>query len=105
MRTHKWSELFAKMSPEAQAEVKRRTELALAAMDLQDLAKERGLTQEALACQLEKAQGNVSRMLRRTDMHVSTLQQVVEAMGGKLEITAHFPDKDYRIDQFEQTVT
>ena len=98
--THKYSELRAKMPPEDQALARRNKELMLAALDLGGLAKERGLTQEALANQLEKAQGNVSRMLRRTDMHVSTLQQVVEAMGGTLEITAHFPDKDYRIDQF-----
>lgn len=100
MRTHKWAELEEKMSPEARAEVARRVELTLAAMDLQDLLRERGFTQEELARQLEIAQGNVSRMLRRTNMHVGTLQDLIEAMGGKLEITAHFPDADYRIDQF-----
>ena len=38
-------------------------------------------------------------MLRRTDMHVSTLREIVEGLGGSLEITARFPDREYRIDQ------
>lgn len=88
------------MSPESQAQARRQTELMLAAIDLQNLLKERGYTQEELARQLEVAQGNVSRMLRRPNMHISTLQELIEAMGGKLQITAHFPDADYRIDQF-----
>src|ERR1051325_10775311 len=100
MRTHNWSELESRMSPEAREEVQRKVELALPAMDLQDLLSDRGITQEQLARQMEIHQGNVSRMLRRTNMNVSTLQQAIEAMGGELEIIAHFPDKDYRIDQF-----
>ena len=89
------------MPPEDQARARKQAELMLAAMDLHDILKERGYTQEELARQLEIAQGNVSRMLRRQTMQVDTLQAVIEAMGGKLEITAHFPDADYRIDQFE----
>lgn len=98
--THKYAELRAKMPPEDVALARQQSQLMRVAMDMQNLLNERGYTQEALARQLEIAQGNVSRMLRRTNMQVSTLQDVIEAMGGKLEITAHFPDADYRIDQF-----
>ncbi|HEX5871054.1 MAG TPA: XRE family transcriptional regulator, partial [Longimicrobium sp.] len=43
---------------------------------------------------------NVSRLERRDDMHVSTLREVVEALGGELEITARFPDgQAVRIDR------
>src|SRR5690349_21422024 len=97
---HKYAELRAQMSPESQARARRQTEIMLAAMDLRNLLKERGYTQKDLAQQLEIAQGNVSRMLRRPNMHVSTLQELIEAMGGQLQLTAHFPDADYRIDQF-----
>jgi DNA-binding Xre family transcriptional regulator len=100
MKTHKWKDLMAKMPPERVARAERKAELMLAAMDLQDLLCDRGITQEELAQQMEIGQGNVSRMLRRTNMNVNTLQDAIEAMGGKLEIIAHFPDKDYRIDQF-----
>ena len=100
MKTRKWAELEAKMSPERRAEIDRKVEIASAAIDLQNMLCERGITQEELASQMEIGQSNVSRMLRRTNMNVNTLQDAIEAMGGKLEIIAHFPDKDYRIDQF-----
>jgi hypothetical protein len=36
-------------------------------------------------------QAAVSKLERRTDMDVSTLQDFVRAMGGELKITARFP--------------
>jgi hypothetical protein len=33
-------------------------------------------------------------------MYISTLRDYIEAMGGELEITAHFPDTNVRINQF-----
>jgi hypothetical protein len=35
-------------------------------------------------------------------MYISTLLRFVEAMGGQLEIRAHFPEGDVRINQFEE---
>jgi hypothetical protein len=35
-------------------------------------------------------------------MYISTLRRFVEAMGGQLEIRAHFPEGDVRINQFEE---
>jgi transcriptional regulator with XRE-family HTH domain len=97
----KFSELRALMPLDAQERSTRKAEAMLAALELRDLARERGLTQEALAERLSTAQGNVSRILRREDMHVSTLREVVEAMGGELRLTAHFPDGDYDLLQFQ----
>ena len=34
-------------------------------------------------------------------MYISTLRRFIEAMGGKLEICAYFPDGDVKITQFE----
>jgi hypothetical protein len=34
----------------------------------------------------------VSKLERRADMYVSTLQSFVRAMGGELKITARFPE-------------
>jgi len=39
-------------------------------------------------------------MEKKTDMYISTLRRFVEAMGGQLDIRAHFPDGDVRINQF-----
>lgn len=102
---HKYSELRAKMSPDRRSRNEWAAEAMLAAMELDELRKARNLTQEELAERLQKRQGNVSRTLRRTDMHVSTLRDVIEAMGGELVITAHFSDVDVRIDQFDPVAT
>jgi transcriptional regulator with XRE-family HTH domain len=99
---HKWSELVAKMPAERRERMQRRVEAELAAMELAELRASRGLTQEELAQRLSTRQANVSQMERRTDMHISTLKQVIEAMGGELVITARFPDADVRLDQFDR---
>ena len=39
-------------------------------------------------------------MEKRADMYVSNLRRYVEAMGGKLEIVATFPDGSVRIANF-----
>jgi hypothetical protein len=37
-------------------------------------------------------------MESRSDVRVSTLRSVIEAMGGRMEIRAVFPDAEYVID-------
>lgn len=81
----------------AQARAARRTEQFEAIITLQELLRDRELTQETLADRLDRAQGNVSRTLRRSDLHLSTLREVIEAMGGELELIARFPDRAYAI--------
>jgi transcriptional regulator with XRE-family HTH domain len=71
-------------------------------MSLHELRNARELTQGALAEQLKLEQPAVSKLERRTDMYVSTLRKYVEAMGGQLEIIAHFPEGNVRISQFEE---
>jgi len=41
-------------------------------------------------------------MGRRTDMYISSLRGIIRAMGGDLEILAHFPDGEVRISPFEE---
>jgi transcriptional regulator with XRE-family HTH domain len=94
----KWSELKATLPPEAIEEARRTTEAMLAAIELNELRKARRLTQEQLAERLGIRQSNVSKLERRADVHVSTLRDVVEAMGGELRLTARFPDAEYELD-------
>ncbi|WP_409371075.1 helix-turn-helix domain-containing protein [Marinomonas pontica] len=48
------------------------------------------------------AQPNISQIENRPDALISTLKQYIEALGGKLEIHAKFPDgQDIEISQFE----
>lgn len=97
-----FEELRQKMSPES-----RRRSGGIAAklrkeMSLADLRRARDLTQETIAEMLGNRQAAVSKVERRDDMYVSTLRRYVEALGGELEITAHFPEGDVRISQFEE---
>jgi len=98
MATKSWDEIKAKAAPDTIAAAARKTEAMLAAFELNELRKARNLTQEDLARRLGTRQANVSKLERRTDVRVSTLREVVEAMGGELRITAHFPDAEYLIE-------
>jgi DNA-binding Xre family transcriptional regulator len=90
--TTKFSELRAKMSPEARAEARRLADEDLKEMPLHELRAARQLTQQQLAQTLEMTQAAVSQLEQRTDIYLSTLENFVEAMGGRLEMYAVFPD-------------
>jgi len=83
--------------------LERNAEQAAALLTVMDLAELRGtlnLTQEELAERLSIAQSNVSRLERRGDMLISTLQEVIRAFGGELRLSAVFPDGVVEINQF-----
>lgn len=93
-------ELEAKMSPEARARSEAKAKKMLAEMPLDELRQAREMTQEHLAKILGVNQAAVSKLERRADMYVSTLQDFVKAMGGELKITARFPEGTVEINQF-----
>lgn len=95
----KFKELLDKMPPEAKAEVKARAKKLLAELPLEELREARQITQEHLAETMHISQVAVSRMERRADLYLSSLQRIVVAMGGKLEILATFPDGSIRISR------
>jgi len=41
-------------------------------------------------------------MERRTDMNISSLRKLIEALGGELELLARFPEYTVKISQFER---
>jgi DNA-binding XRE family transcriptional regulator len=87
----KFDKLFRKMSPEAQKRVEDRVDEEYRALVLAELREAQDLTQAQLAERLGIDQGAVSKIERRTDMYLSTLRNVIQAMGGQLELTALFP--------------
>jgi ribosome-binding protein aMBF1 (putative translation factor) len=95
-------QLETKMGPERRAKVAARVEALLRDMPLDELREARAMTQEHLAKILNVKQSAISKMERRADMYVSTLQDFVTAMGGRLEIRAVFPDGAVRITQFSE---
>ena len=97
----KFSELRARMSPEAQARAAARTEAMLVEMQLQALRKARKVTQLEVAKAMSVEQAAVSKLERREDMYVSTLREYVKALGGELKLVASFPDAEIQVHPFE----
>jgi DNA-binding transcriptional regulator YiaG len=101
-KARNFKELEAEMTPEACERVAARVKETLDNMSLDQLRAARELTQEHLAEVLHIKQASVSKMERRADMYVGTLAKFIEAMGGRLEIRANFPDGAVRITQFSE---
>ena len=86
---------IAKLSPERRERVLARgQELIAEEMTLRELRLALDMTQEQLADLLETGQHGISRLERRNDMKLSTLENYVSALGGELKIVASFPDRD-----------
>jgi predicted transcriptional regulator len=95
-------DFVAKLPKKEQKAIRKRTaELIAEEATLRQLREARERSQTEVAKQLHIKQAAVSKLERRTDMYLSTLRGFIEAMGGKLEIVAHFPDQSVRITQFE----
>ncbi len=66
---------------------------AMQVVTLKDLRKAAKQTQEDLAAALGVGQDTISRLEKRSDMLLSTLEHYVESIGGKLELVATFPGR------------
>jgi DNA-binding transcriptional regulator YiaG len=103
-RTKTWKEIRdKKLSKEARDRVADRVERELLEMDLVELRKRiAGLTQVEVAELLDTTQSHLSQLERRDDMLLSSLADLVHALGGELELRARFPDgRIVRITQFQ----
>jgi DNA-binding XRE family transcriptional regulator len=72
---------------------KRTAVLIAEEMTMRELRKARKMTQVEMAKTLGVKQEQISRIEKRTDLHISTLRRSIEAMGGKLSLVAEFPDR------------
>ena len=82
------------LSPERRAVVEgHAADLIAEEATLRDVRKAMGLTQVHMAQTLKIGQNNVSRIEARSDLLISTLRGFVEAMGGRLNLIAEFPDR------------
>jgi predicted transcriptional regulator len=85
-----FSELTKGFSPARRARVAAKAAALREAMTLEELRKARSLSQEEVAEALAVNQPAVAKLEKREDMYVSNLRRYIEALGGTLEITAHF---------------
>jgi transcriptional regulator with XRE-family HTH domain len=87
-------EKLAELPAARRAKIEARTEALIAEeKSLRDLRRARTLTQKRMAKKLGIGQESVSKLESRSDMMLSTLRNYVEAMGGRLNLIAEFPDR------------
>jgi DNA-binding XRE family transcriptional regulator len=79
--------------PGAHEEIEARKAGLRAGLRLGELRQQRNQTQVNLARTLNTSQANVSRMERTSNPYLETLADYVDALGGRLEITAVFEDE------------
>ena len=86
-------EKLASLSPQRRAKIAARTEELIAEeKSLSELRRARALTQKSLARKLGIGQESVSKLESRSDLMLSTLRNYVEALGGRLDLVAKFPN-------------
>lgn len=95
-----YNELRARMSPERRRRNDEAVQDELRLMLLEELRKVESLSQAELARRMGVSQPAIARLEHQDDIQISTLQRLVQALGGALEITARLPSGDYRIGQF-----
>jgi len=93
--------LREKMGVKRVAKARNKAKEIQAEMLLTELRKLEGMTQVELARKLGIKQPAVSQLEQQGDMQVSTLQRIVVALGGVLEITVRLPGGEYRLGQFD----
>ena len=97
------------MSQARRDKINAMTREMLAEMPMHALRDALYFTQQQLAEELGVQQASISKLERRPDHLVSTLRRFVEAMGGELELRAHFPTGSVSItelgeaDKIEET--
>lgn len=79
------------ISPERRRRIdEKKAALKQEAATLEELRAALGVSQEELARLLDVQQPAISKLERRSDMRVSTLRELVEALGGELKLSAKF---------------
>jgi DNA-binding Xre family transcriptional regulator len=90
------------MSKSARERAARRTRQMLSELVLSEIRKLAGKSQRELAAALGIKQPSLSKLETQSDMQVSTLSRLIEALGGRLDLIASFPEHKIRIRQFER---
>jgi DNA-binding XRE family transcriptional regulator len=87
-------EMIASLPLESQARIEAQTQRMIDDYEtLQAIRKAHKHTQKALAEKLGVKQVTISKIENKADMLITTLGSYIEAMGGKLNLVAEFPNK------------
>jgi predicted XRE-type DNA-binding protein len=97
-----FADLKKEWSPERlAANVARKSKLMAEMLSLEQLREGLGISQQELANLMEVQQPAISKLVRGPDIKVSTLRDLIAAMGGELHIMATFPDRSVEIGNFK----
>ena len=100
--TTTWSEIRAnrlRTTPELEQSIAREREIIQAELRLASLRKHRKRSQTAVAKKLAISQARVSAIERGPDPRMSTVAGYIEALGGRLEMRAVFPDETLPVSE------
>ena len=95
-----FSELTKRHSPASKARVATKVTELRAMMALAELRDALDCTQADVSKLMKVKQPAVAKLEKRSDMHVSNVRRYVEALGGKLEITATIKGRKIEITNF-----
>lgn len=102
---HAFDGLTKDFTPERLARVDARKSELCAAMPLDELRQARAMARKTVGEALKMNRPAVAELERRTDMYVSSLRARIEAMGGRLNIIAEFPQGSVVITSFSDAGT
>ncbi|MGB3693480.1 MAG: XRE family transcriptional regulator [Spirulinaceae cyanobacterium] len=98
----KFSNLTQSFSTQRKAKIAAKKTQLYEEVALDELRQDLKISQTELAAKLKVKQPAISLLEKRTDMYVSHLRQVIQAMGGELEIVARFRDSEVKIENFSE---
>jgi len=98
----KFEKLKNQMKPGNLQKAKIKSKEMMSEMFLAEIRRGAGFTQENLAETMGVKQPSLSKLESQGDMQISTLQRLVKALGGQLEMIAHMPGGDIRLSQFKK---
>lgn len=81
----------------------RRTRELLRELLLSEIREMTGKSQQQVAKAIGIKQPSLSKLESQSDMQISTLQRIIAALGGELEVIARFPNSVVKIEQFGET--
>jgi predicted transcriptional regulator len=97
MAIHKWRDVRARGKLRAQTLAEIDAAVAKEVRSMRALREALGLTQADMAKLASMTQSEVSRFESRDDHKISSVREMVEALGGELEVIAVFRGKRVRV--------
>lgn len=97
--------LYEALHEKRKQKIEKRVSLELKAIQLAELRKIAGKTQQEHAKSLEISQAAISKMERQEDVGLSTLRKYIEGLGGELQVIANLPDKGtFKLETFSSVI-